>query len=110
MEMEEGTRQEEIKDKREHWQAHSEAWQVSGQTQGEYCEQHGLSLKTFAYWRRRFKADSAAVRLVQLPPGALRQPEGSTLRVMVDGRHTVEVIDGFNPTTLGSILEVLRGL
>ena len=108
--MEEATRQEEVKNKREHWRAHSEAWQESGQTQGEYCKQHGLSLKTFAYWRRRFKANSAAVRLVQLPPGALRQSERSTLRVVVDNRYTIEVEDGFNPSTLGSILEVLRGL
>ena len=107
--MEENTQQEEIKDKREYWQAHSEAWQQSDQTQGEYCKQHGLNLKTFAYWRRRLKAGSHAVRLVQLPTGALRHPAGSTLRVMVDGRYTIEVGDGFNPATLGRILEVLRG-
>ncbi len=108
--MEETTRQEEIKDKREHWRAHSEAWQESGQTQGEYCKQHELKLKTFAYWRRRFKAESTTVRLVQLPTGTLQQSQGSTLRLLIDGRYTIEVADGFNPATLSRVLEVLRGL
>jgi len=108
--MEESTRQEEIKEKREYWQAHSEAWQKSGQTQGEYCKQHGLNLKTFAYWRRRFKADSPAVKLVRLPAGTIYQQTSSSLRVMVDGRYTIEILDGFNPSTLGSVLEVLKRL
>ena len=108
--MEETTRQEEIKNKREYWQSHSEAWQESGQTQGDYCKQHGLNLKTFAYWRRRQKKDNPSVRLVQLPAEALRNSERSALRVVVDGRYAIEVEDGFNPATLGSVLEVLKRL
>ena len=108
--MEEAARQEEIVNKREHWRAHSEAWQESGQTQGDYCKQHGLNLKTFAYWRRRMKKASTSVRLVQLPSEALRNSERSALRVVVDGRFTIEIEDGFNPTTLGRVVEVLRGL
>ena len=108
--MEEATRREEIKEKREYWRAHSEAWQESDQTQGEYCKQHGLNLKTFAYWRRRFKTDRPGVKLVQLPAGALQQQAGSALRVIVDGRYTIEVLDGFRPATLGSVLEVLKRL
>ncbi len=100
----------EIKNKREHWRGHSEAWQQSGQAQGEYCKQHGLNLKTFAYWRRRFKADSTPVKLVQLPSGVLQQQAGSALRVKVDSRYTIEVSDGFSPATLGCVLEVLKRL
>ena len=108
--MEEGTRHEEIKNKREYWRTHSEAWQESGQTQGEYCKQHGLNLKTFAYWRRRQKKDSTSVRLVQLSAEALHHAERSALRVVVDNRYAIEVSDGFNPATLGSVLEVLKRL
>ena len=108
--MQEGTLQEPQRSKREHWQAHMEAWHQSGQTRAAYCEQHGLKLTTFTYWRHRLKTDSTSVRLIQLPTGALRQPEGTTLRVVVDGRFTIEVTDGFNPATLARILEVLQGL
>jgi len=108
--MQEESRQEQIKNKREQWRVHSAAWQESGQTQGEYCKRHGLNLKTFAYWRRRFKAESSTVRLVKLPTETLQQSQESTLRVLIDGRYTIEVADGFNPATLGRVLEVLRGL
>ncbi len=107
--MQEDTRQEQIKSSQEDWHAHMKAWGQSGQSRASYCEQHGLKLSTFAYWRQRLKTDSTSVRLVQLPTRALRHTEGSTLRVMVDGRYTVEVLDGFNPATLGQVLEVLRG-
>ena len=108
--MHKDTRQKQIRSRREHWRVHTEAWSQSGQTQAAYCEQHGLNLKTFAYWRRRLKTDNHAVRLVQLPTRALRQPEGTTLRVVVDDRFTIEVTDGFNPATLARTVEVLRGL
>lgn len=108
--MRKDTRPEQVRNRREQWRVHTEAWSQSGQTQAAYCERHGLNLKTFAYWRRRLKTDSHAVRLVQLPTGALREPEGTTLRVVVDDRFKIEVTDGFNPATLARTVEVLRGL
>jgi surfactin synthase thioesterase subunit len=108
--MHRGARQEQIRSRREQWRVHMEAWSQSGQTQAAYCEQHGLNVKTFSYWRRRLKTDNQAVRLVQLPGRALRQAEGTTLRVVVDDRLTIEVADGFNPATLARTVEVLRGL
>jgi len=108
--MQAGTRQEQLRSKREHWRAHSKAWSQSGKTQAAYCEQHSLNLKTFAYWRRRLKTESTTVRLVQLPTGTQQQPEGSPVRVVVDDRYRIEVTDDFSPATLGRILEVFRGL
>jgi hypothetical protein len=108
--MQEGTRQEQSRYRREQWRVHTEAWSQSGQTQAAYCEEHGLNLKTFAYWRRRLRTDSHAVKLVELPTGSLRQSDGSTLRVVVDEPFAIEVTDGFNAATLARILEVLRGL
>jgi transposase-like protein len=37
------------------WRGHSEAWQLSGVTQREYCEQQGVSLKNFGNWRAQLK-------------------------------------------------------
>jgi len=42
------------------WRGHSEAWQLSGQTQREYCEQHGISLKCFGNWRAQLKREAIA--------------------------------------------------
>lgn len=101
------TQKQRSQEKRQYWQAHMEAWQQSGQTRGAYCEQHGLNLKTFAYWRHRFKTENTAVKLVQLPAEAL--PAGPALRVVVDNRIAIEVSDGFTPATLTRVIEAVRG-
>jgi transposase len=42
------------------WRSHFEVWELSGLTQREYCERHGLSLKNFANWRAQLKREDAA--------------------------------------------------
>ena len=37
------------------WRGHFEAWRLSGLTQREYCERHGVSLKSFGNWRGQLK-------------------------------------------------------
>lgn len=38
-----------------YWRGHSEAWELSGLTQKDYCEQHNISLKNFGNWRAQLK-------------------------------------------------------
>jgi TetR/AcrR family transcriptional regulator, hemagglutinin/protease regulatory protein len=42
--------------KQRDWQQHIAAWQHGDLTQAQYCEQHGLKLPTFCYWRSRLKS------------------------------------------------------
>ena len=42
------------------WRSHFEVWELSGLTQREYCERHGLSLKNFGNWRGQLKREDAA--------------------------------------------------
>ena len=42
------------------WRSHFEVWELSGLTQREYCERHGLSLKNFGNWRAQLKREDAA--------------------------------------------------
>ena len=44
------------------WCGHFEAWRLSGLTQREYCERHGLSLKSFGNWRGQLKREDVAGR------------------------------------------------
>jgi hypothetical protein len=44
------------------WRGHFEAWRLSGLTQREYCERHGLSLKSFGNWRGQLKREDVAGR------------------------------------------------
>jgi transposase-like protein len=41
------------------WRSHFEVWAVSGLTQRDYCERHGLSLKNFGNWRAQLKREDA---------------------------------------------------
>ncbi|MBM3565341.1 MAG: transposase [Alphaproteobacteria bacterium] len=41
------------------WRGHFEVWRLSGLTQRDYCQQHGLSLKSFGNWRGQLKREDA---------------------------------------------------
>jgi len=52
-------RLEEREPVRAFWRSHFEVWAVSGLTQRDYCERHGLSLKNFGNWRAQLKREDA---------------------------------------------------
>jgi transposase len=54
-----GLRGEERGPTRAAWRCHFEVWRLSGLTQREYCERHGLSLKSFGNWRAQLKREDA---------------------------------------------------
>jgi hypothetical protein len=93
--------------KKQYWQTHDEACRRSGLSRIEYCSQHSLNVKTFAYWRHRLKTESVPLKLVQLST-SVQQPT-TTLRLVVNGCG-IEVADGFNAATLAEVVCVLRGL
>ena len=39
------------------WRDHVEGWRRSGQTQAAYCAEQGVSVKSLAYWLRRFRQE-----------------------------------------------------
>jgi len=49
-----------IKDKAGYWQQHMDAWQASDLTQPVYCQQQGISLAAFGYWRTRLKKNGVS--------------------------------------------------
>lgn len=53
-------RLEERQPTRAFWRSHFEPWELSGLTQQEYCERHGLNLKSFGNWRGLLKREDAA--------------------------------------------------
>lgn len=51
--------------KQDHWTRHVDGWRSSGLSQAAYCSEHGLSLASFGYWRRRL------ARPAESPPTGL---------------------------------------
>ena len=97
------TRQDQLK----HWQTHISAWEQSGTSQAGYCRMHNLSIKTFAYWRRKLRKGSETVKLVQIPcvPVTI-----VPIRLIIDDRFAIEVGNGFSPDTLKQLVLTVRGL
>ena len=72
---------------------HIKAWQASGLTQGVYCQQHGLNVKTFWRWFRAYRLSKQPATPLLIPveikPAAthataslwLRLPEGQSLEL-----------------------------
>ncbi|MDQ2694529.1 MAG: IS66 family insertion sequence element accessory protein TnpB [Pseudomonadota bacterium] len=97
------------------WQGHVAQWRASGQTQIGYCRSRGLSVHRLRWWkakleRRRAGAEGPALIPVQVQaplPEAGRSRGESGVRVWLGEGLCVEVAVGFDPATLGAVVQVL---
>jgi len=80
--------------------------QASGQPITGWCEQQGLSLASFYYWRKRVSAPAAAPAAPQWL--ALPTAESHDPLLLHVGRVTIEVACGFDARLLHEILAVLE--
>lgn len=97
------------------WQDHNERYLRSSLKQRDYCEQQGLPLSTFQWWRRRLalncqnSADNS-VELVAL--NAMLHspaPQEPTIRLVVGGGHyRLEIRDGVQEQTLRAVLNAIE--
>jgi hypothetical protein len=93
------------------WAMHLDKQQRSGLSQRAYCAAHDLSLKSFAYWRRkrRTAALPAAPRLV--PVRLIEEPSpvgvlGSGVRLHTGG-IVIDLATQFDASTLQRVLAVM---
>ena len=93
------------------WLAHVEKQQRSGMSQNAYCITHDLSLKSFAYWRRKQRRPALLVprllpvHVVDEPP--LTPAAGSGVRVQT-GCVVIDLAWQFDAPTLQRVLSVLE--
>jgi len=126
-----GSRTERVQEREARWRAVLAQWGRSGLTQAAFCREHGLSAKTFVWWKRELaRRDAArtdrrttksrgpacsnrtvgfaAVRVV----GALDDvavPYGGLEMVLAGGRR-VRVRSGVDRELLAMVVSVLEGL
>ena len=53
---------------REEWQRLITQQQSSHLSQKAYCQEHGLGLSTFQYWKRKLRTAGLPVTWLELPP------------------------------------------
>lgn len=74
-------------EKRARWEHHMAAWQHSDLTQKAYCENQGLSVATFGYWRKRLVDDVPTKKFISV--GTASVP--SLVRIHLPGGVFLEV-------------------
>jgi len=105
------------KDKINFWSAAVQAWERSGLTQREFCQNQGLCFSTFKYWKKDLSGIEPVLNQAQeLVPIAISiknpSPQQSkppcTITMTVRSRYQLEICDGFLPATLEQIICVLE--
>ena len=95
----------ESQERRRFWEHHLEQCHTSGLSQVEYCRRHGLSIKTFTYYKRTIA--KAPLTLVEVPLTAAVLSSPGPLSLAVGSRYTIGIEPGFDAETLRRLLEVL---
>jgi hypothetical protein len=97
--------------RRKFWENHLRDWQLSGLPQVGYCREHGLSVKSFVYWKKKLVPARASVSLVEVArfESAPKVSSCRPLRLMVGNRYGIEIERGFDEETLDRLLRVLEG-
>lgn len=99
------------------WQAHVQAFRRSGLSRAEYCRRQSISYHALTYWQRKLSrpgTDRSVPALVPVPLAGnivthSSQVSRAVLRVILPGRLSIEVGDGFSPATLSRLLATLEG-
>jgi len=103
-------------DKRRFWEAHVRAWQKSGLSQNEYCRRSEISNGQFCYWKRVLckNPDKSSSAFVPVPINSEQrlqqeQKQDSGLTILLNNDIRIRLSKRFDPTTLASAAEALRG-
>jgi hypothetical protein len=94
------------------WKEQIERQLQSKMSQAQFCEQNGLKLHQFTYWKyiHGKKAVATEVAFVSVPVAGFGAPAaaGAALHLVTDAGHRIEVYPGFDPATLKQLIVALR--
>lgn len=91
--------------KRADWEAHVNEWSKSSLTQKAFCQQKGLSLASFGYWRKKLASKKRSSNLI---PVTVSAP--TTIRVRLHWGADIDVPVSALETVLPILARSVRGL
>jgi hypothetical protein len=95
------------------WKGHSDAWKVSGITQGAYCSQHGISYQSFVYQHNRMacKVKRTAVNFVEAKPERVTvNSQTAGLQLMLPNGIRIGIANDVNAALLKTVLAIAGSL
>jgi hypothetical protein len=97
-------------ERRTHWRAIIENQATSGVSIAAYCRDAQIKPSYFYTWRRRLREQQpCAGGFLELIPDRLTEA-ASGIRILLGGKLAIEVERGFDPFTLGAVVETLIGI
>jgi len=93
------------KSKLEHWENAIHAWRQSGKSQVQYCEETGLNLSTFGYWRKKIGKPQSL--LIPVKVQETKPAEPILLRIETPQGMKVFLPCDANLNNLSTILKLL---
>jgi len=98
---------------REYWRSVIEKWSSSGLSQRQFCEESGISLSTFCYWRRRLREDAETGPASRFIPVEIKPPRRGTAlscyEVRLESGARIRVPFDFESDSLVRLIDLLRG-
>jgi hypothetical protein len=88
-----------------YWKQHVEAFQSSGLSRNEYCEQHQIKVHRLDYWHRRLIRPDGSEQTSGWIPLRIKDAPG-TICLKV-GKLEIEVRRGFDRQLLAEVLRVV---
>lgn len=91
------------------WKAHSEAWKVSGVTQQAYCDQEGISYRSFVYQHNRLMSPSkkAPLNFIEAKPeSVVNSNQAAGLQLMLPNGIRIGIGAKINPAVLQTVLTI----
>jgi hypothetical protein len=92
------------------WKEHSEAWKTSGLTQQAYCEQEGISYRSFVHQHSRLVRQSkkAPLKFIEAQPAEspIISSQAAGLQLMLPNGIRIGIGAEINPILLQTVLSV----
>jgi len=96
------------KENQQQWEIHIRKQRESGLTQARWCEENGVNIHNFRYWKRRISAVSGDIKseigFISIKP--VVPQKGSSIKLTI-GSATVDVSDSTNLDLLNDVVKVL---
>lgn len=98
---------------REYWRRVLKEWSSSGLSQRGFCEDRGISLSSFCYWRRRLRVEGEEVSPSPFIPvevrGGTMLPQPTPFEVRLRNGIRIRVPADFESDSLLRLIGLLEG-
>jgi len=93
------------KERTAHWSDIVERQTISGMSGLAWCQEHHINPASFYAWRRKLNEPKSERGFIELN-SAIRENAG--IRICLSATLSIEVERGFDPATLGAVIETLH--